>query len=129
MEPQCDCDKDDDHIPAWPQEGRDAWPSAAALLFLVHDWRHCLPRSGYELLRYASCIHMLPRLPDALLVDDLHALCDLPAGDRPRPRDMALCRVLAALHEAAVRAGCRVCARLDCLHACRCQGRFLGGPA
>lgn len=57
--------------------------------------------NGYELLRYASCIHMLPRLPDALLVDDLHALCDLPAGDRPRPRDMALCRVLAALHEAA----------------------------
>ncbi|KAL4452260.1 hypothetical protein ABPG75_007922 [Micractinium tetrahymenae] len=57
--------------------------------------------NGYELLRYASCIHMLPRLPDALLVDDLHALCDLPAGARPRPRDMALCRVLASLHEAA----------------------------
>lgn len=27
---------------------------------------------------------------------------DLPAGDRHRPRDMALCRILAALHEAAV---------------------------
>lgn len=73
---------------------------------------------GYELLRYASSIHMLSRLPDALLVDDLHALCDLPAGDRPRPRDMALCRVLASLHEAAVRAGCTVRACLGRLLAC-----------
>lgn len=80
-----------------------------------------MPRSGYELLRFASSIHMLPRLPDALLVDDLHALCDLPAGDRPRPRDMALCRVLATLHEAAVRAGSTVRAGSHGLRACRCR--------
>lgn len=50
-------------------------------------------------------MHALAPPPDLLLVDDLHALVDLPAGDRPRPRDMALCRVLAALHEAAVGGG------------------------
>lgn len=62
--------------------------------------------TGYDLLRYASHMHVLAPPPDALLVDDLHALADLPAppGDgRPRPRDMALCRILAALHEATVR--------------------------
>lgn len=50
-----------------------------------------------------SLVHALPSgPPDLLAVDDLHALADLPAGDRPRPRDMALCRILAGLHEAAV---------------------------
>lgn len=59
--------------------------------------------AGHELLRYASHIHVLAPPPDALLVDDLQGLSDLPAaGDRPRPRDMALCRILAALAEAAV---------------------------
>ncbi|EFN54821.1 hypothetical protein CHLNCDRAFT_134828 [Chlorella variabilis] len=58
--------------------------------------------SGTDLLRYVSLIHALPAgPPDLLLVDDLHALADLPAGDRSRPRDMALCRILASLHEAA----------------------------
>ncbi|PSC72152.1 hypothetical protein C2E20_4543 [Micractinium conductrix] len=57
--------------------------------------------NGSELLRYAAHAHMLHPPPDALLVDDLHALADLPAGDRPRPRDMALCRQLATLQEAA----------------------------
>ena len=61
------------------------------------------PCPGSELLRYAAHAHMLHPPPDALLVDDLHALADLPAGDRPRPRDMALCRQLATLQEAAVR--------------------------
>lgn len=59
--------------------------------------------AGAELLRFVSLIHVLPGgAPALLVVDDLHALADLPAGDRPRPRDMALCRILAALHEAVV---------------------------
>ena len=60
-----------------------------------------------------SHLHLMdPPLPDALLVDDLHLLSDLPppatgagggGGDhRPRPRDMALCRILASLYEAVV---------------------------
>jgi len=69
--------------------------------------------AGYDLLRYASAVHMLHPPPDALLVDDLQALSELPlphgASDRPRPRDMALCRILAALREAAVRCGAAWC--------------------
>lgn len=70
---------------------------------------HAPPPAGYELLRYAASVHCLAPPPDALLVDDLHLLAaDLAASHgghdaRPRPRDMALCRLLATLHEAAVR--------------------------
>lgn len=61
------------------------------------------PTTGYELLRFMSLVHVLGPPPDALLVDDLHTLADLPAApDRHRPRDMALCRILAAMHEAVV---------------------------
>ena len=63
------------------------------------------PPAGAELLRYASLLQLLQPPPDLLLVDDLHTLLDLPAADRPRPRDMALCRVLAALREAVVSGG------------------------
>lgn len=69
------------------------------------SWQHVHIKyldSGLELLRYVSLIHALPGgPPDLLLVDDLHTLAELPAADRPRPRDMALCRILASLHEAA----------------------------
>lgn len=59
-------------------------------------------RDGSELLRYVSLFHVAHTPPDLLLVDDLHTLADLPSsGDhRPRPRDMALCRILASLREA-----------------------------
>lgn len=86
--------------------------AARALTTAATPRRHtscCFPpppclATGTDLLRYVSLIHALPAgPPDLLLVDDLHALADLPAGDRSRPRDMALCRILASLHEAAVR--------------------------
>lgn len=73
--------------------------------------------AGPELLRYLSHIHVLHPLPDVLLVDDLHSLTDLPSGgsERPRPRDMALCRILASLHEAAVRRGSsKGCSAMRC---------------
>ena len=50
-------------------------------------------------------------------------LADLPAGDRHRPRDMALCRILAALHEAAVSTMRRVC------EPCSCGACGAGKPA
>lgn len=89
---------------------------------------YCLP-AGLELLRYVSLIHALPGgPPDLLLVDDLHTLAELPAADRPRPRDMALCRILASLHEAAVRHQSNWCLLESILAICQCM-RAVGSHA
>ena len=67
-------------------------------------------RAGPSLLRYASSLHLLDVLPDAVLIDDLPPLLDLPSGgggggDRRPGRDVAACKVLAVLHDAVVRRG------------------------
>lgn len=65
-----------------------------------------------QLLKYLSALHLLPdeALPSAILVDDLHELCDLSVPDArsaQRHSDMGLCRLLALLADTAAHLGQR----------------------